>query len=946
MAWTFDIASVLNRRRSLALFFTSLLAIVCLHVMPRVALSEDLSKRITAIETPGLKKEDGVVLAKNLGLFVNGRIDESRLDEQIRTQFSKGRYDSLFVYVSDSVEGLRVTIKALRLKRVKTVRFVNVDSDVLEEVRSRINWEDGPGLDPRIFEMVKDRLKVAYENRGYFNAQVELKSQDVAGSDESEVEISVNPGAPTLVDRIVVTAGDKSEEESMRDSVTFRRGEPYNRAAVEESVEKINRYLQTNQYSTSRVEDWSLSFSPDRKKVDVTFLVKLGDRFQFQFIGNTVFDEFDLRSLLTDELLSQTNATSRIVEVVESKYRAAGFHFVQVKVNTQQRSVDEKRSITVYRFEIDEGKKVLVDKIHFTGGLGGVSEEELAEIFTNAAVGVLKRRVYWEEGLRDSVREFKDALERLGYLSTSISPPRSAFSDDRKGVELFFDVELGTRTLIKQILITGNTYFNDEKVRSILGLKEGDPFDRIKVREKKEELVRSYQREGFVDMKYAQEIEKNEGIELSRDLKEATIRLDIIEGGRFFVGSITIEGNRKTKPEVILREMKLKEGDVLNPELATKSEEDINTLGLFSRVELVQSPNANHKDRRDIKVIVRENRPGLGEVGLGGFYEDPRFRVRSFIGVTYRNLFGHNQTGSTRLEISVPFSRQKSFIPFLEYSGLLGYRSPYPFGLPFTFVSQLTFDSFEVANVNNVSTIQSRTKFESRIEKKFSQHLTGLYRLYQLERTKLEVLDQSSSSTAVIGSTGPGVILDFRDDVYNPTKGSLHSLNLEVASPLLLSENLSFVMAIARNSFYVPLVAGIGVSFYAGGGYAQTLFPGVSLPATRLANDLALGGRGSIRGFSVRRFSPLLDPKNPNTEKTMFYNARGELTIPLFANFSGAIFLDTGQIFPNFRPDNRHDGVGLGIRYKTPIGPVVVDIAQGLGADREELKFYFTVGTL
>lgn len=427
------------------------------------------------------------------------------------------------------------------------------------------------------------------------------------------------------------------------------------------------------------------------------------------------------------------------------------------------------------------------------------------------------------------------------------------------------------------------------------------------------------------------------------------IRLKIlINGFNALFRLSAVEGNRKTDNKVILREMKIKEGDVLNPELATKSEEDINTLGLFSRVELVTSVNPKEKNKKDVKVVVRENKPGIGEVGLGGFYEDPRFRLRTFVGVTYRNMFGLNQTGSSRLEFSVPFSRQKTFVPFLEYSGSLGYRSPNPFDLPFTFIGQLVFDSFEVKTVDSETTLQSRTKIENRIEKKISQHLTGIYRVYQLERTKTEILNKANAEQVdLIGSTGPGLIVDFRDDIYNPTRGSLHALNIEIASPLLLSqEDIAFVMGIARNSFYIPLIGGVGLSLYVGAGYAQSLLPGKSIPAARLTNDLSLGGRGSIRGFSVRRFSPIGDPSNPGVERTAFYNGRAELTVPLFNNFSGAAFFDVGQIYPNLRPDNRHEGVGLGIRYRTPIGPVVVDIAQGLGGDREELKFYFTVGTL
>jgi translocation and assembly module TamA len=192
------------------------------------------------------------------------------------------------------------------------------------------------------------------------------------------------------------------------------------------------------------------------------------------------------------------------------------------------------------------------------------------------------------------------------------------------------------------------------------------------------------------------------------------------------------------------------------------------------------------------------------------------------------------------------------------------------------------------------------------------------------------------------------MILDLRNDIYNPTKGSYHNLQVELASPLLLSDdNISFVMVQWRNSFYVPLFANIGLQVYGGAGYAHSLFAGRAIATARLTNDLALGGRSSIRGYSVNRFSPLpTGYAGPPIEDTAFWNGRAEIGVPIVSNFSAAVFFDSGQVFPNLRPNTRHDGVGLGIRYKTPVGPMAVDLAQGLGPDKEIVKFYFTVGTL
>jgi outer membrane translocation and assembly module TamA len=241
----------------------------------------------------------------------------------------------------------------------------------------------------------------------------------------------------------------------------------------------------------------------------------------------------------------------------------------------------------------------------------------------------------------------------------------------------------------------------------------------------------------------------------------------------------------------------------------------------------------------------------------------------------------------------------------------------------------------------------SGTRLEGRIEKKLSSKLTGIYRLYHLERTKTEVLnDPTSEKIEVIGSTGPTLIVDLRDDIFNPTKGSLHTFGVELASPLLLSNsNISFVLASLRNTFFIPVLPSLGLTLFAGGSYAKSLLSDQPLPNARLDSDLSLGGRNSMRGYSLRRFSPR-GSLDPIISETAFYNFRAELNYEFVTNWGAAVFFDTGQLYPNWKPQARHDGIGVGLRYKTPVGPVVVDVAQGLGPDKESIKFYFTVGTL
>lgn len=895
------------------------------------------------VEGQGFNASEVALIQRTLGISSGQRLSPVRINEGIRTLHAKGVIETLFVEAYLDGKSLKVVLRGQRLHKIKKVRFTDIENDVLDEVKSRISVDEEDQYGSQALNTIREKIRQAYEARGYYRSEVKINYVPVAGSDQYEAEVVIRKHEPTIVDKISVFGGNKEENTAMKEVVTLKKGMPFRRKDLEESIDKVNRFLQTNQYPTSKVENTSFKFSPDRATVEVGILVRVNERFQFQFSGNTVFDEVELRDLLTEEVLLQSDSSARIAATIETKYKAIGYHFCEVKIQ-----VVEKDKLNTIRFAIHEGDKVRIDAVDFSGGMGEFSRDELVKLFFEDAPGVLKRRVFWEEGIHEAVRQLRRKLDELGYLSGTISPPRVIFSSDKKGAELFFDLEVGARTIVSGIELKGVNHFSRAQIEEVLGLHPGEYFSRERLAEGKKRLLTRYQNDGFADAKYVGE-GKDSDVSISRDYRQALVTIHVVEGTQYRVGEITVEGNRKTQPHVIIREVRLKSGDLYDPHQVRASEETVSSLGLFSRVEIVPITDPKAPQTKNLKVVVTENRPGIGEFGVGAFFEDPRLRLRGFGSMTYRNLWGLNQTATARAEVGLPFSLKNRLVPFIEYYGTLGYRSPYPLGVPAVFGAQFIFDNFEVSNVDNRITIQATTKIELRIEKKLTRQISTVYKLYQLERTSREVLDNPGTVTInLIGSTGPGVIFDLRDDIYNPTKGSYHTINLELASPLLLSnDDIAFYMLLSRNSFYVPLPWNMSLSFFAGVGYAQSLFEGKTIPSARLGNELSLGGSRSIRGFSLRRFSPVnSDLAAFPVEQTAFYNGRAELSIPVFSQVSGALFFDTGEIFPNLRGSGRHDGIGIGLRYKTPVGPVVVDLAQGLGQDREDIKFYFTVGSL
>ncbi len=167
------------------------------------------------------------------------------------------------------------------------------------------------------------------------------------------------------------------------------------------------------------------------------------------------------------------------------------------------------------------------------------------------------------------------------------------------------------------------------------------------------------------------------------------------------------------------------------------------------------------------------------------------------------------------------------------------------------------------------------------------------------------------------------VIRDRRDDSFNPSRGTFMSAVGEWAFPLLGTES-DYLKAFFKYQYYHPLLSRLNFSATARIGLGRGRIP---VPERFFA-----GGSNSFRGERIDE----LGPKDPDTGmpiggKAMVL-ANLEVRFPLFQslpNLSGAAFYDIGQVFSkrkDFSLFNFQGAVGLGLRYRTPLGPFRFDL--------------------
>ena len=276
-----------------------------------------------------------------------------------------------------------------------------------------------------------------------------------------------------------------------------------------------------------------------------------------------------------------------------------------------------------------------------------------------------------------------------------------------------------------------------------------------------------------------------------------------------------------------------------------------------------------------------------------------------------------------------------------EKRGVLSWEQPYFFNLPFK-----SFINAWIEEEDRKSFDYNKKGISLTNIKRFNRNIIVLYRmrwtrtiLFNLEISESEVdKEHRPFSTSSIAGT---LIVDRRDDTFNPEKGFFLSLTSEWAYPLLGAESKYF-----KNFFqfqnYIPLNSKLN--------FSSTMRFGLAWGKVPVSERFFAGGSNSFRG---EKFDEL-GPKDPISLKPVGGKAlvlfNFELRFPLartLKNLYGAIFYDNGNLFSEpreIRIKGLRNAIGFGIRYKTPLGPIRIDF--GMDLQKRKIMPYLTIGNV
>lgn len=720
--------------------------------------------------------------------------------------------------------------------------------------------------------------------------------------------------APSVIERIDFVGNRRVRNDTLKARIFSRENDAYN----EETLRRDFQALWNTQFFEDvklRVED-----SPNRANAKIIiFELKerpvirrirydnihsvsesdILDRFKERKVGLTVESQFDPTKIKKAEV------------VIKELLGEHGRQFA--KVTPQYERIASSNAVILI-FKVEEGPKVKVGKIKFTGN-HAFSDRKLIRAMRHdrpyqiplyiTEINVLSKTYDRDKLNEDLEVGVRGMYQDNGYFRVLVKEPVLE-NIDTQGNKLGLPVPLIGRSNGKAVNITipieeGPRYhmgtlkvvsadpdkalsLKVEALKGAFPIKQGDIMNVSKLRKAMKDYTSIYGEYGFIDFTPEPDFD----IDDAGKIINLTLKFD--EQKQYYVRRIDFSGNTTTRDKVIRRELLIDEGQLFNKRAWEVSILRLNQLDYFDRIEedkAVEIKRNTKESTVDLNLKVHEK--GKQSIGLQGGVSG---LAGGFIGLTYQtnNFLGLGET----LTFSAQFGSLQRSLQF-------GFTEPYLFDRPIStgftiFSSRYSFDQAKqealllgqsvsinpqfIQNYNQDST--GFTAFASYPVKRFSFMRLGL--TYGLTRTNITAFNAASTLlfqsiqfrsfagpsalNGIVSSTiTPTVSYNSIDNPQEPTKGRSFFYSMAFTGGPI-GGNVNTITNVLEVKKFRPIYKRRNIL----GLHAQvayiTSYGGREIPPF---NRFYMGGENDIRGFDIRSISPVTFIPTASAQ-TIFYN--------------------------------------------------------------------------
>jgi outer membrane protein insertion porin family len=754
--------------------------------------------------------------------------------------------------------------------------------------------------------------------------------------------IGICAGAEENIYKIMILGNVKVEEGVIRGAIKSREGGPF-------SVEKVREDLRSI-FDLGSFTDVQVDIKSTSQGKEVIFIVVEKPSIKDIVIkGNNKVKLDDIKEKMTLKTRSILNLekVKEDSESIRKLYFSKGYYGVKVEYKVDYLETNE----AVIMFTISEGPKGRIQKIVFKGNKK-IKSSQLKKLMTTKQKNIFsiitKTGVLDEDALKNDIQLLTAYYIDRGYLEAKVSEPKIDLSNPKK-IQIEIEITEGPQYHVGDIDFKGDLLTTKEALFKVLKLKRGAIYSNSAIRRDITALTEKFANQGYAY------VEINP--ETSVDNKNLIVHLtfDIEKKKRVSFEKIQVAGNTKTRDKVIRRELQVAEGELYSATNLNKSRDRLKRTGYFKEVDFTTSRGSTEEK---INLDIKTEEAPTGAISFGVGYSS----IESVVGtasISDKNLFGLGYAGSLRA--SLGFNTQLFRLSLTD---------PYFLGYPYAAGIDVYHERVEIFESYSWKITGGDLRFGKELTD--TLRMDGMYKLENVDvynvasDAGIYVSSQKGKNTTSAISIGPSI--DTRDDYFNPRRGGRHTISIQNAGGVLGGDS-EFVKVNGSTSWFFPMPFNSTLNLRAQAGailpyggtttvtaqrFDTSTSPPTIVPVTVQKDRLPLyekfymGGIQTVRGFDYGMAGPIDKiTKEPVGAKYMVVG-NIELTFPLAREIGlkGAVFLDIGKAWGAGAPGvaareietNRgiKIGVGPGIRWQSPFGPIHIDLGFNLNPKKGE----------
>jgi outer membrane protein insertion porin family len=759
---------------------------------------------------------------------------------------------------------------------------------------------------------------------------------------------AANPNPPPaqmgggIVSDIRIEGAQRIEPETIRSYLLIQPGDAWDEELVDKSLKAL--------FATGLFADVNL------RRVGNALVIRVVENpiiNRIAFEGNNKISEKDLSAeiqLRPRVVYTRTRVQNDVNRILDL-YRRHGRFGATVEPKVIQLS--ENRVDLV--FEINEGEYTGVRSINFVGNRQ-YSDSKLRGIIQTKESRWYRFLTSDDNYDPDRLTYDRELLRRFylteGYADFRVVSAVAELTPDRDGFIITFTLDEGERYRFGKIDV--NIKLKDlppEEVLPLLTVHTGDWYDADAVEKSITALTDALGNRGYAFVEVKPNITRN------REDHTVDITFDVQEGPQVYVERIDIVGNVRTLDKVIRREFQLVEGDAFNTTKMQRSQTRLKNLGFFKKVEVTNSPGSA-PDKTVVTAEVEEQSTGELSLGLGFSTSDgPLIDIN----VRERNFLGRGQ--DLRIGTVVSFRSQQVDLSFTE-----------PYFLDKNIAAG--FDLFEIKTSPTENFFSGVTPPYQQFS--YGGALRAGYQITDNLRQTFKYTARSDDITNIQSNTslfialqagqhttseiGQVLLYDRRDDRNDPTGGYFASVGNDFAG---VGFGVDYVRNKVSAGYYYSVAPEWVVSVTGEAGY---IF-GWNGQEVLLQDRFFVGG-DNLRGFQSAGIGPRDTVSGDALGGQKYYLGSVTLGVPLGLpkelGLSGRVFTDFGTLYElepttlTLTPTQSaaaggqtqltavqspaiRASVGVGVSWKSPVGPIRLDIAYPVRKEGFDKTQFFRV---